>query len=421
MKKMTWLIAFLGTMLLCSLLLVASILVPQSQITQNLEKSLDQLNLEGCYPLVFDHSADANILDNTTDSLMLMQTYYSSDWDALWSNSWNRSEGGLVVGLTETVRNNAPANYTYSRYWGSFRVTLRVLLMFFSFPEIRHITATCFFLLFVLSFLAIYKQSDGLSATAFALSIILVRPEIVSNSPHYSCCFLIAFLAVIWMPTLIRKNISLTTVFVVIGCLTQFFDYYTVPIITFAFPFVMALLTMRQISGKHQMILLLKSFAAWFASWIAMWFFKLVFTTLFTNENAFAVAFSSVSKRLGVVQIEGVEDSYNPIATISAVMRTLFQSPSFMLFVLAVLSVFILVCIAVLKPTLPKAIRIGLTRGYVFAFLSMLPLAWYIITCSPTVLHAFFQYRGISVSIFSSLLLIIQLFKNEDIHCSKIQ
>ena len=419
MKKLKWLTTFLGTVLLCTLLLIASIFVPQSRITQNIEKSLDQLNLEGCYPLVFDNSADANMLDNTTDSLMLMQTYYSSDWEALWSNSWNRSEDGLVAGLTEAVRSNVPANYTYSRYWGGFRAALRVLLSVFTFTEIRHITATCFFLLFAFALLAIYKHSDGLSATAFALSIILVRPEIISNSPHYSCCFLIAFLAVICMPTLIRKNVSLTTVFVINGCLTQFFDYYTVPIITFAYPFIMALLVMRPDSRKHQTAMLIKSFTAWLASWVAMWVSKLAFTTFFTDENAFAAAFSSVSRRLGFVQIEGMEYSYNPISAIIAVMRTLFQSPGFMLFVLTVLLLFVLVCIAALKPDLPKTTKIRLTRSYLFACLSMLPIIWFSITCSPTVLHAFFQYRGISVSIFSGLLFIIQFLKDDAVLCSE--
>ena len=71
---------FFITAVLCILLLCLSLIFPQQAIRTNIEESLTQFDSEGNYPLVFDKTADANMLDNTTDALMLMQSYYSSDY-----------------------------------------------------------------------------------------------------------------------------------------------------------------------------------------------------------------------------------------------------------------------------------------------------------------------------------------------------
>lgn len=407
MKKVHLIFIFLIFVTLCTGLLICSLLIPQNTVYANVQDSLMQLNIEGNYPCIFDSTADANMLDNTTDSLMLMQSYYSSTWDSLWKNAWNRHEDGLIAGLNETILAQEQANYTYSRYWGGFRVTLRFLLSFFSFTEIRHINAVVFFVLFAMALLTVYKHSDYLCAIAFAVSIILIRPEIISNSPHFSCCFIISFLSMVLMPTLLRKNIPLPAIFVSIGCLTQFFDYYTVPIVTFVYPFIMAQLINRSNKESRGISILAQSFFAWLISWIVMWLSKLALTSLFTDENAFIAAFASAGRRLGFEKIESLEYSYNPIAAVIAVLRTLCQSPAMLFFLACVLITFVAACAIKLKPR-----KLNFTIASQYIYIASLPILWYAVTCSPTVLHAFFQYRGISATLFSGLIFIVQLFSN---------
>jgi hypothetical protein len=144
-----------------------------------------------------------------------------------------------------------------------------------------------------------------------------------------------------------------------------------------------------------------------------MWMAKLLLTTLFTEENAFISAFASVSRRLGITQISGLEDSYNPIAAIVAVLRTLFQSPAMLVFIALLLLLFVVVCVVSLKPDWSISLKTRWNRSYVYLCLALIPGIWYVVTCSPTVLHAFFQYRGLAVSIFSGLIFVIKFFQND--------
>jgi hypothetical protein len=198
--------------------------------------------------------------------------------------------------------------------------------------------------------------------------------------------------------------------FIVIGCITQFFDYYTTPLVTFAYPFITVLIIKKSVDSKENNKLFLKSICSWFVSWLSMWIVKLSLTSFFTNENAFAKAIGSVSGRLGFKQIEGVEDSYNPLKAIVVVFRTLLQSPKMMAVICFVLILFVTTAMYIYKPKI-SFLRKNWKRSVVYILIALLPIVWFVCTCSPTVLHAFFQYRSLSVFIIAGLFWILELMR----------
>ena len=87
-------------------------------------------------------------------------------------------------------------------------------------------------------------------------------------------------------------------IFALFGIATQFFDFYTTPLITYAIPVLLLLLCKEYSSCRW--LTLIKTAAAWAYGYVSMWIVKLAATTLFTDTNGFADGFSSLSRRLNI-------------------------------------------------------------------------------------------------------------------------
>lgn len=400
----SYVIWFLAVLLVCFGLLCLSMFLPQNRIHENLKESTEQFLLEGDYASIFDvRSYSSNQLDNVTDSTMLKESFYAFNWENLWKNAVYSDEGTAAESFHTVIHQNTPPNRSYSRYWGGFRAPLRLLLTFYNYLEIRHIVSAAFFCLFILAAITVYRHSNTASALAFGLSIALVKPEIISNSLQFSCCFLIAFLAMILVVK--AGKMGYPQFFLCVGCLTQFFDFYTTPPITWAFP-LLVLLAFESYSAREKWEMTAKTCAAWLSGWLTMWLAKLTLTSLFTDENAFAPAIAAVKRRIGVEKYVGLEYTYNPVEAIYNCVLTLFHNtkPFFILVML--------LCAAIALMALWKNFRARPSVSFpefvldrlVFVVIGLVPFLWFSITASPVVIHCFFQYRTIAVSVCAFLL-----------------
>ena len=398
----SYVIWFLAILLVCSGLLCLSMFLPQNRIHENLKESTQQLLLEGDVPSIYDTLSHSNKLDNVTDSTMMKESFYAFNWENLWKNAVYFDESTPVESFHTAIQQNTPPSGSYSRYWGGFRAPLRLLLTFFNHLEIRHIVSASFFCLFVLAAITLQRYSNTASALAFCLSIAMVKPEIICNSLQFSCCFLIAFAAMI----LVGKagKMGYPQFFLCVGCLTQFFDFYTTPVITWAFP-LLTLLACQPFDLRGKWVMAGKTCAAWLSGWLAMWLAKLTLTALFTDENTFAIAFSSVKSRIGIEKAPGLEATYSPIEAISSCVITLFHTSSLFLAAMLLFAVLALVCLRRIRRENPSlSISKLFADRLVFAAIGLVPFLWFSITASPVVIHYFFQYRTICVSVFAFLL-----------------
>lgn len=399
----SYVIWFLAILLVCSGLLCLSMFLPQNRIHENLKESTQQFLLEGDVPSIYDTLSHSNKLDNVTDSTMLKESFYASNWENLWKNAVYFDESTPVESFHTAIHQNTPPSGSYSRYWGGFRAPLRLLLTFFNHLEIRHIVSASFFCLFVLAAITLQRYSNTASALAFCLSIAMVKPEIICNSLQFSCCFLIAFAAMI----LVGKagKMGYPQFFLCVGCLTQFFDFYTTPIITWAFP-LLTLLACQPFDLREKWVMAGKTCATWLSGWLAMWLAKLTLTCLFTDENAFAPALIAVKLRVGVEKYSGLEDTYNPVKAVIYCVGTLFHGSWF--FLMAILLFLVAFMFITLRDTFKKNPSVSVSElardRMVFVVIGLVPFLWFCITASPTVIHSYFQYRTIAVSVCAFLL-----------------
>lgn len=229
---------FIVVLTICTLLLFASQYLPQEPIDRHVSESVDRLEFEGPYAYILDGRKSA-MLDNYTDAIILTVCRSSHSGNPMSFLTNPMFDGADPIGsLAKFCREGAEPDGHYVRYWLGFRIFLRPLLELFSLRGIRFFTLGALFCLSLLAMLSVYKNVSFPAALAFGLSILLIRPYVMSRCMQFACCPLIAVSAMLFIPWVVRKQKRCLPFFMVVGMVTMFFDFYTVPVLTFGMPMI---------------------------------------------------------------------------------------------------------------------------------------------------------------------------------------
>lgn len=406
--------AFLITVCAAVALLFAGACLPQSAIDENVKISAEQLYQEGVYPVIGDKSF-AGMLDNYTESLILAESKAMSirEPETVFTNPlFTYWEDAPMEDLVEYANdgNPTPSSF-YVRYWMGFRWLIRLALTFLDYCQIRRYIAFAVVSLMAAVMCSIAKRTDTKLAFLFALSVILVRPYMIANCMQFSCCFLIAFVAMLEVPWVYENPKWERLFFMELGMITMYFDFYTVPLITFGLPLVY-LYALRGWNGESMKLkTILKDLAVWFLAYGLMWLAKLVLTSLFTSVDALSNGFNSLFGRLGVTRTEGYEDYYSPYLALRNVFLTIAPDKEGIV-------VFALGAAAVLGCFLFRAKRRGLAiENFLeeknLILVALLPVIWFVATAQPIAIHHWFQYRTIALSYWAAGVYMVLTLRKE--------
>ncbi len=396
------------TALVGTLLLTAASFLPTEWIRDHAYASAYQLNDEGAEGGFYSPAGRKEYQpDNFTDSLII-QTSYTLDRENPDNVLLNRIATEPVqysqrAHLVDTVEGRVTASESYSRYWMGFRVFIRPLLLLTAYRGIRVITAALDWILLAAAVAATAKRGSVTTALALAAAVGLTEPYAVVSSLQFSCCFLLALVLIVWLnfADVGMGDRRCFTAFCLFGALTQYFDFYTYPLIVCALP----LLVLIARSGEDGLWRRAGSlFAAWFFGWLLMWLYKLCFVTLFTPENGFADAWRSVAMRFGVEGYKLESVSYSPADALRRVWEYLgLPSARVVLPALAVL-----LAAAWAYPRLRSG-KNG--KQPVFLAAGCLPILWMAASAQPVYIHYWFQYRNVCVLYFALLLFLAEGLK----------
>ena len=402
--------------LLCALLLAATLLLylagllPQSTIEKNLLDSVYQLALEGGYPHMLDSADWSSMVDMTSENCILNLSYYMDTLSAPSSIFTNpNKEGAIGAELGRAIEEHVAADKSYSRYWGGFRVWCRLLLSIFTYPQLRRVLSLVFTMLAGGTGLFLYRRTKSLSLPlSFLLVLGLLNPAVVSSTMQFSCCFFLAMLGILLLPRTEGRFMTFPTYFFLIGAATQYFDFYTTPVLTFGMP-MLALLAFREADApdqtpKSSFALSARCFAAWFAAYLLMWVGKLTLTTLLTDLDAYGDGFGAAANRL-FHSAGGVDGSflYRALVVFWRVFMRVFHEPVFLLLSGAVV---LTVWLVLFLRKENRWRRLG--AASVYLCIATLPLVWFALVSGPSLKHSWFQYRGIGVFLFGILLFVIE-------------
>lgn len=399
--------AFSITVILAVVLLAAAAVLPQHIIQGHVADSVHFIRVDYDNSCLFDRSP-ASQMDALTDTMMLRTALSTNDHylGSILTNPVYTYDGLVewddVVDMLVNQSYDMPHDdvWFYSRYWMGFRVWLRMALLLFNVAQIKRYLAFVFFSLLMAVTCSMAKNANSKIAFVFAMSIALVRPHVIAGSMQYTCCFLIMFLAMLLVPKIYGRPEYEGLFFMEIGMITMYFDFYTVPIITFGFPLVYLCVLKRNAGRRNSVRELTRDIAAWSVGYGGMWIAKMVLTTVLTSENALKQGFASLSTRMGITKDPELEQYYSLKFAFERLNETIFSDETGKV-------VYLVAAGILLTVVLWKALRghisgASLRDGVPFLIVAVIPLVWFVATKQPIAIHAFFQYRNIALTHWAS-------------------
>ena len=399
-----------------SFLLLTAGLLPQKRVETNVLYSLNQLEAELSMnnTSILDYENWACRLDVYTDYYIVNQSYFMNTLKDPASVLTNSQQTVDIKAFRTAIEQQLDPNETYPRYWGGFRVTVRWLLTFFTYTQIRRIISIVFILLAGGTAMYLHTRTKSIAgALSFLLTLGLLNPPIITALLQYSCCFLIAMAGILLLPKREYKYLTYSMYFFILGATTQFFDFYTAPILTFGFPMLALLFISQQensqLSAKQMFHLSGRGFASWFFGYILMWIGKLSLTTIFTEYNALGDGFNTARDRIfHSTGNAGGSLIYRIGLVLWRVFIRVFDKPIYILMAaIGMLAVWLILFI------IRKKTKNDLKSSVVYLAVACLPLVWFMVASGPTIQASWFQYRGMGVFLFGVLLFVIQSTKKK--------
>lgn len=395
----------------CALLFVTG-RIPQSALKQHMLETMDQLVIEGVNPGVLYAGHPRSSLDNYSESRILLQSYFMdtslSPAAILTNPGWEPADfqkDTLFSEMRAAVASDASPNLTYTRYWMGFRAIVRPLMLLMNYMDMRQLIQWTFLLLFGAVTLLLYRRTGSFwIALGFVFAISQLNPIVISGCFQYSTCFLIAMIGMLFSLTSQFRRYSAQMMFFVLGAATQYFDFYTAPILTFGLPMLALLLrTQYNPAGDFRLgrtsRLAFTAFAAWMAAYLAMWLSKLALTAVFTNENAFVEAFERVRSWVFEPSAGGSIASMIPLALFYCAINLVDLVP-------LILEGSLLVGYGIRVLRIRPQRRVW-REQLIYILVALLPLLWIAAAAKPAYDHMYFQYRGLGVTLFAGILFLL--------------
>lgn len=385
---------------------------PTGRIKENVAKSSYIFDIEGAYPEAVP-GYQFTRLDNFTDSIMLGIAMYNGEESisekAMYNYRMLSDELGIVKSTTHYA-NDVKAEYyrqSYQRYWHGYLVILKPLLVFFTYGEIRILNRL--FQILISAWILKMMQESELKKymSAYVAAFLFMNPATIYLSLQYSAIYNILLVSVcIWLSMMKYNKLSkenVTILFLVAGCITCYLDFLTYPIAVVG---VLAVLNINTF-GNRNILQILKSICYWGLGYIGMWSGKWLVGSIVLRENLFLDAIAQLKLRVSV----GGEDSnrWGAIIENLKVFENKIFFVGFLGFVLYVIYVF-----------LQKRIKIEkkhLNEIATYAVIALMPFVWMLLASNHSKIHAWFVYRGFSVTILAAVCLYVFIQENCSISC----
>lgn len=403
-------------------------LIPQELVFENVKSSVDQLVAEDLGYRILDQTAKSNQFDTWTDTRILLQSLYldtvenpaSVFTNAFWSidTSGNTDYILRYVNPLESLAalKEMPAapqpNAAYARYCMGFRILIRPLLAIGSYSFIRQCIAYTLAVVLFFVILGTYKRLGTKAALIVLFSYMAINPIMLASSPQYASCALLAALPMLCLLYIPCMQHHFPMIMFCTGAITQFFDFYTYPILTVLFPLGLYILLEQQAGRGLRMRELLqlsvRSILLWAVAYIGMWLCKLALTELFTKEAAFSSAMGAMSEWLGFshAEVYGQTGLMKKIAILLSCFHVFFTEN--LLNRVITLAMALLWCAGFLLAKGQR--RTLLLQAIVWGILAAIPVVWLFVSARAVELHMCFQYRMLGGTFFMVCCAVLSLW-----------
>lgn len=445
-KFFKYIITFIGLIIIFNLLLFLGSLFPSNLLEKNVKESAKTLLTEGNRYQIIKTLDVYN--DNYTDSIMINTAYSIDNTNPIYSymsgrknfnsqitkNSLEDASGELisintlnekslknnsiivseeyepVIELNEFINGKIHTSINYARYWHGYLPFLRILLLVFNISQIRIFLLILFIIILFYLIYLINKKLGNIIAFLFGFSLIVYDYFLVSYSLQNAPIFLVMLIScIILLKNLDRiKNFSLFTF--IIGCIANFVDFLTVPIITLGFPLLLYICYKQQNNYKNRDLIkiILKSTLTWFIGFGLTWISKWILFDFIYNSNLLELALNQIIYRstgnlnFSTSNLSRLTES-KAIVELPLILAELLSKGliyASIVFVIISIPLAIYIKKSCIKLTVLK-FKVWIQQCFPLIIISLLPLFWYILLSSHTTKHLFFTYRNMSIFLFA--------------------
>lgn len=383
------LVVMLSMIILFFCLQVLAFCIPQHLMKEEAVESSEVLDEEGRgWEYIFSYARGAQ-LDTKTDDIMIERAVRNPDKSVLY---------------------NAIDCNGYPRYWHGYLAFLKPLMIFLSYSQIRYLYMILYIVLFTAIVITLSRRIDVRASYTWAISLVMVYFIILPFSLQYSSVFFLMFVAMLWLDKIYQgynwKRMGIF--FLVIGMITSYVDFLTVPLITLGMPLVYLILLQQKEYGEHSykknMCSVFANSLLWGIGYLGNWAAKWVLASIVLGRNIIADGLSQGLNRVG-----GVEDQTSKLGAIAynlfAIIPPGIEGKDLKWFVLwGTIALIVLGAVfwkrhaqsSVIKSQIPLLI------------VAVYPYIWYVIMSNHSQIHYIFTYRIQMITVWAGLMLYIQ-------------
>lgn len=383
-----------------AILLLIVYSLPTEEMKNNVQRSTEIYDYEGVYPQVIS-GYKMSQLDNCTDATMLLNAIFPGTEDVV-SDAMkvnrieyiDRNPAGSLTDFANDVENETYKT-SYPRYWHGYLVILKPLLLLFDVGDIRVINM--FFMFGILIYIIIYmkesKRNDYIPL--FSVMILLMNPIVLPLSFQFSTVTYIMLLAIlVVMKKENWENEEMMLLFLTVGVVTAYLDFFTFPLLGLYFP--MLFLLMREESWKKALKIVILGSVMWIIGYLGMWMEKWLIGSILTGENLFQDAFDRVKL---YEESRGVSADMDTFSLIMKNVTVLIKWP----IVIGGMS-FAFLLIRKLFKRNPEVKKWNFGWLIPTLLIALAPFVWYSVKGIHSYYHYWFTYREALISIFSLFL-----------------
>lgn len=329
--------------------------------------------------------------------------------------------------LYDTVyENELYESFEYARYWHGYLVYLRPLLLLFNYEQIELISMIVFTILLLAVALLICKKVNPLIAFSLIFSYLAVDIHTISVSINEVTCFTLSLIFALYI--LIRENNikKVGTLFFVIGSITNFIDFLTNPILTYAIPILTYFLITqkkRNITITETIKIYFKTSILWGLGYGLTWASKWIITDLILNKGI-------IQNALEQAKFRANDNKYTVEQLYKCLMVFITEKTvnvTYMVSILLMITQVIISCYINIKNRKAQKNKdelFSIVKLKIFAMTKLrdifpyfigifIPIVWYAALFNHSVVHRFFTYRNVLVIFFAFQTMLIMLVQNK--------
>lgn len=356
-------------------LMVLSYTIPLEKIAVNLRYSLETIASETKRWSVMGEFKGTK-LDTFTDNLIFNKLSNQEELSAIQAAMWNNG---------------------YERYWLGDIAVLRPLLMFISYKHIRYLNIFLVFIVFYFSMTKVEKAISRTYAYLLITMLLLIHFWIFPLSLQYTPVFIISLLGIVAVIEVHQRYgyrlSKMVLLFFTIGSVTNFFDLLTVPLLTFALPWMIYFVLVNQHHRRHFKHNLSETVIlgwTWLMGFGLTWASKWAIGSVILKDNSFANVANQIALRTG----GKTDEVLDAIEIIKNMWKILLPKTAI---IILVIWLFILL-VQSFKGV--KSYQHWLSTTPLL-MVALVPFVWVFILKNHNFHHAYFTYRLFIITLFS--------------------